>query len=198
MALPINVEPGLFTSPRLIDKSKMVDFDVPLNGIIGLPLPDTGRFVQTQVVAAGQLTHFVLFQAVGVVDDDFCTDIIAVPVALRQNRADALLFHVVCVNVASIMRYDDGLPLVGRKALFSKDFFRQPQLPALGTVRVVINKNAHRCHDGMVYKVALICEIGSIQRQAVKALNLHIVFHIEQLPSQVLQDGFIHGHRPLS
>ena len=84
MALPINVEPGLFASPRLIDKSKMVDFDVPLNGIIGLPLPDTGRFVQTQVVAAGQLTHFVLFQAVGVVDDDFCTDIIAVPVALRK------------------------------------------------------------------------------------------------------------------
>ena len=198
MALPINVEPGLFTSPRLIDKGKMVDFDVPLNGIIGLPLPDTGRFVQTQVVAAGQLTHFVLLQAVGVVDDDFCTDIIAVPVALRQNRADALIFHVVGVNVASIMRYDDGLPLVGRKALFSKDFFRQPQLPALGTVRVVINKNAHRCHDGVVYKVALICEIGGIQRQAVKALNLHIVFHIEQLPSQVLQDGFIHGHRPLS
>ena len=96
------------------------------------------------------------------------------------------------------MRYDDGLPLVGRKALFSKDFFRQPQLPALGTVRVVINKNAHRCHDGVVYKVALICEIGGIQRQAVKALNLHIVFHVEQLPSQVLQDGFIHGHRPLS
>ena len=43
-----------------------------------------------------------------------------------------------------------------------------------------------------------ICEIGGIQRQAVKALNLHIVFHVEQLPSQVLQDSFIHGHRPLS
>ena len=38
VALPINVEPGLFTSPRLIDKGKMVDFDVPLNGIIGLQM----------------------------------------------------------------------------------------------------------------------------------------------------------------
>lgn len=131
-------------------------------------------------------------------DDDFRSDIIAVLVALRQNRADALLFHVVGVNVACIMRYDDGLPLVGRKALFGKDFFRQPQLPALGTVRVVINKNAHRCHDGMVYKVALICEIGGIQRQTVKALNFRFSSHVEQLPSQVLEDGFIHGHRPLS
>ena len=63
MALAVDIQPSLLTSPRLLDKGKMIDFDVPLDGVVGLALPYAGDFLQTiskgAKKPAGQLWYSV-------------------------------------------------------------------------------------------------------------------------------------------
>ena len=56
----------------------MIDFDVPLDGVVGLALPYAGDFLQTQVVAQRQFSQPDVPHGVHIVNDDFGPYIISV------------------------------------------------------------------------------------------------------------------------
>ena len=129
MALAVDIQPSLLTSPRLLDKGKMIDFDVPLDGVVGLALPYAGGFLQTQVVSQRQLSQPDASHGVHIVDDDFGSHVVPVLIAFRQDRPDVFLLHILGIDVPGLMGDDDRLALVGGKAFRSEDLFREPQLP---------------------------------------------------------------------
>ena len=132
----------------------MVNADVALYSVIGLPLPLPWEFLQIETVPQRELPQPVI-QLVRIVDDDLCTDVIAVLHPFREDSADLLLLHIVAVNHSCLMGQDYRLTFVARKTFGSKHFLRQPQFPADSAIWVVIFKNTHPCQDGMINQISL-------------------------------------------
>ncbi len=131
----------------------MVDPDVALDCIVRLPLPFSRGLVRFGLVAEGQLPQTAV-QRTGVVYDDLCPDVLAVPVPLGEHRPDILLLHIVLRDIAGLMGHNDRLTLIAFQAGRIKDLFRQAQFPADASVPVFVFKDTGGCHDGMVYEIS--------------------------------------------
>ena len=140
--LAVDVQASLFPCSCGIDQCKVVDFDIPLDGIVRLPIVHAGGFIQRQRIAKAQLPQATLFHAVCIVDDDFCPYIVAIPVPLGKNCADGFAVGVVLIDLARVMGHDDGLTLVAFQRLIIEHFLRQAEFAPNRAVRVGIFKNA--------------------------------------------------------
>ena len=183
----VDVQPGLFTGPGLIDERQMVDADIPLDGVVGLSLPDAGGPVKVQSVAQGQLPEPALFHDVGIVDDDFGPDVLAVLIAFGEYGPDVFLVHIPLIHHSGLMGEDDRLPLVAGKTGRVKDFLGKPELPAGGAVGVLVFKDTGRGDHGMVNQVAFLGPVGFVQRDAVQPqhpLQLGLIQNLRPLPPQ--------------
>jgi len=74
---PVNVQTGAIPCPSLFDQSQVVNADVALYSVIGLPLPLPWDFLQIEAVPQRELPQPVI-QLARIVDDDLRTDVIAV------------------------------------------------------------------------------------------------------------------------
>ena len=81
-----------------------------------------------------------------------------------------MLLDVVLIHQTRIMRDDDGLALIAFKAFRGKHIFRESKLPADGSIRVQILKDADGCNDRMVNEVSLFGPVGLIQLDTVEPL----------------------------
>ena len=146
----------------------MIDSDVPLDGIVLLAVPDTGSFVQIQVVAKGQFLQPSPFQTVSVMDDDFCTNIIAAAVSFSQNRTDLFVPDIILCDKPSVMGDNDGATLVGLQTFRIKNILREPQLPPDGAIRIVVLEDTCAGQNRPVVQVAFFREVSLVQRKAVQ------------------------------
>ncbi|MCQ5157547.1 hypothetical protein NE584_00640 [Clostridium sp. DFI.5.61] len=90
----------------------MIDNDVPLNCIIGLPIPFARGFVQIQVVAEGQFLQSGQFHLIGVMDDDFGPYRCSISEAFGQNGADRIFMDIVLSNETGVVCDANWLPAI--------------------------------------------------------------------------------------
>ena len=126
----VDVKPCLITSSGIHDQSKVIDDNIPLDGIIGLPIPHTRGFVKVEVIPKRQFFQTCVFHGICIVDDDFCTNIVAASVTFRQNRADTVFVDIILRDEAGIVCDDNGLAAVGFEAFWLENLLRDTKFPS--------------------------------------------------------------------
>ena len=149
----------------------MIDNDVPLNCVVGLPFPFARSFIEIEVIAEGQFLQSRRFHLVRVMDDDFGSDIVTVPIPFGQNSADRIFVDIVLRNEAGVVSDDDGLALVGLEAFRRENLFREPKFPPDRSVRVGVLEDTRAGQDRPVDQVSLGREVGLVQRKAIQAYH---------------------------
>ena len=165
----IQIEPRLFSCSRLTDEGQMVDSDVPLNRVIALTVPDTGRFIQIEVVSKTQFFEARRPHCVRVMDDDLGFDVIATTLAFAQDRSDLILCDIVLVDQTSLVRQHDRTALVASEAFRRKNIIRKPELPPDASVRVCIFEDPARGQDWPISQETFGGEIRSRHGHTVEA-----------------------------
>ena len=74
---PVNIQTGAIPCPSLFDQSQVVNADISLYYVIGLPLPLPWGLLQIEAIPQREFPQPVI-QFARIVDDDLCTDVIAV------------------------------------------------------------------------------------------------------------------------
>ena len=146
----------------------MIDDDIPLDGVIGLPIPHTRGFVKIEVIAERKFFQTCVLHGVRVMDHDVCDNVVSAPITFRQNRADAVFVDVILRDEAGVVRYDNGFAPIGFEAFGLENLFREPQFPANGAIRVGVLEDTCAGEDGSVRKVAFVRVVRLIERNTVK------------------------------
>ena len=133
----------------------MIHADVGLDCIVRLPLPLSRFHDKILIISNGQLAQARRLYSIGVVNDDFGTDGLAVLLSGSQDCSNSLPAGIVLVYRLRIVGNDDGLSLIACKARRVKHIFRPSQFSTFRTIFQLVLEDARAGQDGVIIKISL-------------------------------------------
>lgn len=155
IVLAVHVQSCIISGAGDGNQRKMIHADVGLDCIVRLPLPLSGFHDKILIISNGQLAQARRLYSIGVVNDDFGTDGLAVLLSGSQDCSHSLPAGIVLVYHLRIVGNDDGLSLIACKARRVKHIFRPAQFSTFRTIFQLVLEDARAGQDGVIIKISL-------------------------------------------
>lgn len=181
--LAVHVQACIITCTGDSNQRKVIHTDIGLDCIIRLSIPFSGFHDKILIVPDRQFPQARRLYSIGVVNDDFGTDGLAVLLSGSQDCSHSLPAGIVFVYHLRIVGNDDGLSLIACKARRVKHIFRPAQFSTFRTIFQLILEDARAGQDGVIIKISL----GAVMLIDRHAVSTHFA------PKDLRRIFLIHG-----